>query len=43
VTGVRVDLKEKRAWVSCGSEVSPEQVVAAIESSGRFEAKLVEP
>ncbi len=42
VTDIRVDRKEERVWVSCSSEVSPQQVVAAIESSGKFHAKLVE-
>ncbi len=39
---VRVDLKEKRVWVSCRVEVSPQQVVEAIESNGKFRAELVE-
>ena len=42
VTKVRVDRKEERVWVSCASEVSPQQVVEAIQSNGKFRAKLVE-
>ena len=42
MTDVRVDLEEKKAWVSCGPGVSAQQVVAAIEANGRFHAKLVE-
>jgi len=42
VTGVRVDRIEKKAWVSCNAEVSGEQVVAAIEASGRYQAEPIE-
>ena len=42
VTNVRVDLKKERVWVSCRGEVSPQHVVDAIESNGRFRAALVE-
>jgi hypothetical protein len=42
VTEVGVELKEKRVWVSCGAEVSPQQVVGAIESAGKFRAKFLD-
>jgi hypothetical protein len=42
VTDVRVDLEEKKAWVSCSPDVSAKQLVAAIEANGKFHAKLVE-
>ena len=42
VTDVRADRKEERVWVSCSSEVSPQQVVEAIQSNGKFRARLVE-
>ena len=35
MTNVRVDLEENKAWVSCGPEVSAQQVVAAIEANGK--------
>jgi len=41
VTDVRIDRKEERVWVSCSSEVSPQQVVEAIQSSGKFRARLI--
>ena len=42
VTDVRVEMKEKRAWATCSSEVSPDQIVAAIQLGGRFQAEFVE-
>ncbi len=42
VTDVRADRKEERVWVSCSSEVSPQQLVEAIQSNGKFRARLVQ-
>ena len=42
VTDVRANRKEERVWVSCSSEVSPQQVVEAIQSNGKFRARLVD-
>jgi len=42
VTDVRADRKEERVWVSCSSEVSPQQLMEAIQSNGKFRARLVQ-
>ena len=41
VKDVRIDRKAQRVWVDCAAAVSAEELVAAIESTGKFRAEVV--